>query len=178
MSNKLAKHQEQKQILTGKQKKVLFWGSFALLCVAFILVWVHIFLTSAAFDKQMDDMIEGQDYYVESVVITDKRAEDAVADNAISQNYFFYYHNGKVNEYDKRMQVPERVYAEYEVGDSITSYTTYHLRYSYKKEGILPERSYRNNELMKVLGVLLGCGICFLALFGLLSRKIISGGRF
>ena len=67
----------------------------------------------------MEEMVLGEDYYREDVVITDKKSEDATADNAISQNYFFYYHDGKTNEYNKRMQVPGSVYAEYKVGDTI-----------------------------------------------------------
>ena len=123
MSNKLAKHQKQKERLTGKQKKVLFWSCFTALSIAFVMVWLNVFLTSNALDRQMEEMVLGEDYDREDVVITDKRSEDASADNAISQNYFFYYHGGKTNEYNKRMQVPESVYTEYEVGDTITAYT-------------------------------------------------------
>ena len=97
--------------------------------------------------------------------------EDASADT-ISQNYFFYYNNGKVNDYHKRMQVPGFVYSEYNVGDSIAAYTTDHVSYSYYKYGILPDTEYTNNELMKVAGVLLGIGIFLLALFGVLSKKM------
>ena len=172
MSNKLAKHQKQKERLTGKQKKVLFWSCFAALSIAFLAVWLNVFLTSKALDRQMEEMVLGEDYDREDVVITDKRSEDASADNAISQNYFFYYHGGKTNEYNKRMQVPESVYTEYEVGDIITAYTTDHIKYSYNKAGILPYNKYRNNELMKVAGVLLGAAIGFLSLWGLLNRKI------
>ena len=107
MSNKLAKHQKQKERLTGKQKKVLFWSCFTALSIAFVMVWLNVFLTSNALDRQMEEMVLGEDYDREDVVITDKRSEDASADNAISQNYFFYYHGGKTNEYNKRMQVPE-----------------------------------------------------------------------
>ena len=96
---------------------------------------------------------------------------DASADT-ISQNYFFYYSNGKVNDYHKRMQVPGFVYSEYNVGDSIAAYTTDHVSYSYYKYGILPDTEYTNNELMKVAGVLLGIGIFLLALFGVLSKKM------
>ena len=138
MSNKLAKHQKQKERLTGKQKKVLFWSCFAALSIAFVMVWLNVFLTSNALDRQMEEMVLGEDYDREDVVITDKRSEDASADNDISQNYFFYYHGGKTNEYNKRMQVPESVYTEYEVGDTITAYTTDHIKYSYNKAGILP----------------------------------------
>lgn len=63
-------------------------------------------------------------------------------------------------------------YTEYEVGDTITAYTTDHIKYSYNKAGILPDKKYRNNELMKVAGVLLGAAIGFLSLWGLLNRKI------
>ena len=69
------------------------------------------------------------------------------------------------------MQVPEFVYSEYDVGDSITAYTTDHMKYSYNKAGILPDKKYRNNELMKVAGVLLGAAIGFLSLWSLLNRK-------
>lgn len=171
MSNKLVKQQKPKEILTGKQKKILFWSCFTILSIAFVTVWINIFLTSKAFNAQMEEMVLGEDYYMEDVVITNKRAEDASAD-AISQNYFFYYNNGKVNDYQKRMQVPEFVYSEYDVGDSITAYTTDHVSYSYYKYGILPDTEYTNNELMKVAGVLLGIGIFLLALFGVLNKKM------
>lgn len=171
MSNKLVKQQKTKEILTGKQKKILFWSCFTILSIAFVAVWINIFLTSKALNAQMEEMVLGEDYYMEDVVITNKRAEDASAD-AISQNYFFYYNNGKVNDYHKRMQVPEFVYSEYDVGDSITAYTTDHVSYSYYKYGILPDTEYTNNELMKVAGVLLGIGIFLLALFGVLNKKM------
>ena len=116
-------------------------------------------------------MVLGEDYDREDVVITDKKSEDATADNAISQNYFFYYHGGKTNEYNKRMQVPESVYAEYKVGDTITAYTTDHIKYSYNKAGILPDKKFRNNELMKVAGVLLGAAIGFPEFVGLIKQK-------
>ena len=122
MSNKLVKHQEPKEILTGNQKKILFWICFIILSIAFITVWINILLTSKAFNTQMEEMVLGEDYYMEDIVITGKRAEDASADT-ISQNYFFYYNNGKVNDYHKRMQVPGFVYSEYNVGDSIAAYT-------------------------------------------------------
>ena len=171
MSNKLVKQQKTKEILTGKQKKISFWSCFTILSIAFVAVWINIFLTSKAFNAQMEEMVLGEDYYMEDVVITNKRAEDASAD-AISQNYFFYYNNGKVNDYHKRMQVPEFVYSEYDVGDSITAYTTDHVSYSYYKYGILSDTEYTNNELMKVAGVLLGIGIFLLALFGVLNKKM------
>ena len=171
MSNKLVEHKESKEILTGNQKKILFWICFIILNIAFITVWINILLTSKAFNTQMEEMVLGEDYYMEDIVITGKRTEDASAD-MISQNYFFYYNNGKVNDYHKRMQVPGFVYSEYNVGDSIAAYTTDHVSYSYYKYGILSDTEYTNNELMKVAGVLLGIGIFLLALFGVLSKKM------
>ena len=160
MSNKLVKHQELKELLSGKQKEILFWICFIILSISFITVLINILLTSKAFNTQMEEMVLGEDYYMEDIVIT------------ISQNYFFYYNNGKVNDYHKRMQVPGFVYSEYNVGDSIAAYTTDHVSYSYYKYGILPDTEYTNNELMKVVGVLLGIGIFLLALFGVLSKKM------
>lgn len=88
MSNKLAKHQELKELLTVKQRKVLFWGLLSVMVIAFIAVWANIAVTSHAFNKQMEDMILGEDYFIEDIVITDKRIESGVSDDDISQNYF------------------------------------------------------------------------------------------
>ena len=60
MSNKLVKHQEPKEILTGNQKKILFWICFIILSIAFITVWINILLTSKAFNTQMEEMDEVQ----------------------------------------------------------------------------------------------------------------------
>ena len=65
MSNKLVKHQKPKEILTGKQKKILFWSCFTILSIAFVAVWINIFLTSKAFNAQMEEMVLGEDYYME-----------------------------------------------------------------------------------------------------------------
>ena len=32
-----------------------------ILCMFFMIVWIHIFMTSAAFHKKMEKMVEGQD---------------------------------------------------------------------------------------------------------------------
>ena len=52
MSNKLVEHKESKEILTGNQKKILFWICFIILSIAFITVWINILLTSKAFNTQ------------------------------------------------------------------------------------------------------------------------------
>ncbi len=85
MSNKLVEHKESKEILTGNQKKILFWICFIILSIAFITVWINILLTSKAFNTQMEEMVLGEDYYMEDIVITGKRAEDASADTNISE---------------------------------------------------------------------------------------------
>ena len=79
MSNKLVKHQESKEILTVKQKKILLWICFIIFSIAFITVWINILLTSKAFNTQMEEMVLGEDYYMEAFVITGKRAENASA---------------------------------------------------------------------------------------------------
>ena len=70
------------------------------------------------------------------------------------------------------MQVPGNVFRQYKIGDKISSYTTDHVQYSYEKYGILPNTEFRNNEIMKCIGVLLGIAIFMLALFIILHRKL------
>lgn len=169
MSNKLLKDKEQKGSITERQKRIIFFSSLLILSIAFAFVWLNIFLTSSAFKERMEGMVLDVDYFLEDVVITDKRVESDV-NNSVNENYFFYYQNGKSYDYHKRMQVPESIYLEYEVGDTITAYTTDHSHYSYYKHGILPDSEFRNNELMKVVGVLLGIGIIILLFFRVLDK--------
>lgn len=58
-----------------------------------------------------------------------------------------------------------------QMGDSIEAYTTDHSRYSYYKYGILPEAEYRNNEIRKAVGALLGIAIVSLVLVDSLRRN-------
>ena len=171
MSNKLDKNKKQKEILNRRQKKILFFGILIILMIAFLGVWGKIIVTSNAFKTQMESMVEGKDYFLEDIEITDKRSEAVTTDDSISENYFFYYQNGRRYDYDKRMQVPGKIYSEYHVGDTITAYTTDHVSYSYYKYGILPKKEYTNNEIMKCVGVLLGVGILSLLLVGIVSRN-------
>ena len=88
MSNKLVEHKESKEILTGNQKKILFWICFIILSIAFITVWINILLTSKAFNTQMEEMVLGEDYYMEDIVITGKRAEAAsISDTGLAGHY-------------------------------------------------------------------------------------------
>ena len=168
MSNKLVKNNSEKRKVTEKQKRILFVSSLTILLLSFFAVWITVFRTSNEFREKMETMVLGVDYFREDVVITNKRVE---SEHSVSDNYFFYYKNGKVHEYDKRMQVPGTVYREYEIGDTITAYTTNHREYSYEKYGILPKEDFKNNELRKANGVLLGIGILVLIFLRVLDRK-------
>lgn len=152
--------------LTRKQKKILYFVCLITMIIAFICVWFNIYQTSQKFDMQMNQMILGKDYFKESVVITNKKIESSTSNynSSSSDNYFFYYKGGQ------RMQVSGKIYDKYKVGNSIPAYTTNHISYSYYKYGILPKNEFRNNELMKCFGVLLGSGIVILALLGFFSK--------
>ena len=53
MSNKLVKNEEQKEGITGKQKKIVFWGSLLILSMAFVFVWGKVLMTTKAFNEQI-----------------------------------------------------------------------------------------------------------------------------
>lgn len=103
---------------------------------------------------------------MEDVTITRKETETYASTTlSMAENYFFYYsHDGQ------RMEVPRHIYQEYGVGSQIPAYTTDHIHYGYDRDAVLPRDEFRNNEIMKCVGVLLGAGICCLALFRGLSR--------
>lgn len=173
MSNKLVKLKVEKSRVNENKKRIIFLMCLIVLSIAFIFVWANVFLTSKNFEEKMNNMVLGVDYFVEDIIITDKRVETDV-NNAIHENYFFYYRDGRAYDYDKRMEVSGKVYSEYEVGDIISAYTTNHKEYSYKKYGILPKNEFINNELMKCVGVLLGIGIFTLIFFRFLDKKALD----
>lgn len=170
MSNKLVKNKISKSKLSEKNKTVIFACCFCVLCIAFLAVWIDVYRTSDVFQRTMDEMVLGVDYFQEEIVITDKRVESD-ANDSIHENHFFYYYDGNVHDYHKRMQVPATIFAEYEIGEKIIAYTTNHENYSYEKYGILPQDDFKNNELKKVIGVLLGSGILVLLLFRRLDKR-------
>ena len=45
------------------------------------MVWTDVLLTSLRFDKQLDKMVEGKDYYIEEVRITKKYIDSYSATN-------------------------------------------------------------------------------------------------
>ena len=174
MSNKLVKEKKPNE-KSLKRKKKIYNGSLIVLIVAFVFVWVNIFLTSREFEKRLDNMVEGVDYFFEDIKITDKRVETGDIYEDKSEHYFLYYHHGKTYDYHKRIQVPGEVYSAYDVGDVITAYTTDHVQYYYEKVQLLPE--YSGNEMSKIIGVLLGIGIVSLLLFILLDEGTAKARR-
>lgn len=163
MSNKLIKSKDQEAKRIRKRRirkfcKVLLVAA----AVLFLFCWTSVAITSRKFQNQMEQMVMGKDYFVEDIVIRKKDTDI----HSSSTNYFFYYGTDEI----KRMQVSRKIYDEYEVGDCIPAYTTDHIYYDYEKDGILPREEFRNNELMKVKGVLFGCMLCMLSLYLFLDR--------
>ncbi len=166
MSNKLIKAKDLEAKIVRKKR---IWKLCAVLLgaviVLFLFIWTRVAITSAKFEKQMEQMVLGKDYFIEDVVIKKKDTYSSPSGRyGASTNYFFYY------DTDKKMQVSGKIYGEYEVGDSIPAYTTDHVYYDYEKDGILPRNEFRNNELMKAAGALCGIAICMLALYLFLER--------
>lgn len=115
-------------------------------------------------------MVEGVDYFIEEIPITKKDYDSyySTEDTAVATvNYFLYYGDDP----DKKMQVSEAVYRSYEVNDRIMAYTTDHVYYSFSKEGVLPRLEFRNNELKKAAGVVIGAGLLLLVLYMWLDRR-------
>ncbi len=166
MGNKLIKSKDLEAKIV-REKRI--WKLCAVLLgaviVLFLFIWTRVAITSAKFEKQMEQMVLGKDYFIEDVVIKKKDTYSSPSGRyGASTNYFFYYGT------DKKMQVSGKIYGEYEVGDSIPAYTTDHVYYDYEKDGILPRNEFRNNELMKAAGALCGIAICMLALYLFLER--------
>lgn len=170
MSNKLIKPKDQEAKI---RKKKRIWRLCAALLAAaivlFVFIWTRVAITSVKFQKQMEQMVLGKDYFIEDVVIRKKERDTSPGSKySLTTTYFFYYGMDKT----KRMQVTGSMYKEYQVGDSIPAYTTDHIYYDYEKDGILPREEFRNNELMKAAGVFWGCVICMLVLYLFLERVI------
>ena len=129
--------------------------------IAFSIIWVDVFLTSSRFNRQLDEMTEGIDYYIEDIILIKKDYESyySTPDTTVeTTNYYFYYDY----ESPKKMFVDRKTYHQYDVGDNVTAYTIDHINYGYTKESLLPDKLYTNNEIKKAIGVLLGiCSIIY-----------------
>ncbi len=120
MSNKLIKAKDlEAKMLRWKRIWKLCAVLLAVFLILFVFLWTRVAITSAKFEKQMEQMVMGKDYFMEDVAIRKKDTDSSPSGRyGSSTNYFFYY------DTDKKMQVPEKIYGEYEVGDSIPAYTT------------------------------------------------------
>ena len=156
MSSKLSKPHASKP-------RGVFWSSpaFFVLLAAVILAfsgcWISVCLTAGRMEQTLSSMAEGKDYFLEEVRILKKDSSSSThGDSSVeSTNYYFYY--GSASE--QKLFVDEDTYRRYQPGDKIPAYTLDHRSYGFTKEEILPDKIYRNNELKKALGVLLGAGI-------------------
>ena len=168
MSNKLYKEKPQ---VYHKNKKIIYFSLLIILCLAFVVIWLDIFMTSLKFNRELHGMIEGRDYYIEEVTITKKDTDSyyGTPDSSVATtNYFFYYDTS----FQKKLFVDHTTYNEFKVGDKIPAYTINHNDYAYTKDGLLLMKSnYRNNEIKKAIGVILGGVLVLKILFGLLDKK-------
>lgn len=148
MSNKLIKK-------TTKKLNKFHILLLIVLIIAFVINWVDVFLTTSLFNRQLDEMIEGIDYYVEDITLI-KKDYDSYYSTPVTvvetTNYYFYYDYKS----PKKMFVDKETYSKYAVGDKVPAYTIDHINYGYTKESLLPDKAHKNNELKKAIGVLLG----------------------
>ena len=159
MSNKIYRSEmKDENRLLGKYVNI----SLIALSIIFVLLFLKIIMTEISFHKIIDGMVEGIDYYIEDIVITDKETvEDYNGSESGSTNYFFYYGH----DTDKRMQVNLEVYSQYNVGDMLPAYTKEHYYYGSTINSVLPKTEYKNNELSKAGIVTIGCLILLLLIY-------------
>lgn len=150
------------------KKKRVYLICLIVLSICSAVIWINVAVKSAEFDKKIEHMVFGKDYFIEDVTIVNKKIfyGNSTAMGVSSDTYFFYYGN---DEHEK-MEVPYDTYLQYAVGDKIQAYTVDHVSYGYEKESILPAKEHKCNEFMKFIGVLTGCCMILVALFYLLSR--------
>lgn len=159
MSNKLYKNKikDEKRLL-GKFVNI----SLIALSIIFVFLLLKIIMTENSFNKMINSMVEGVDYYIEDIVIADKEAvEDYNGSESGTTNYFFYYGYST----DKRMQVNWEVYSQYNVGDKFPAYTKDHHYYGSTINSLLPKTEYTNNELSKAGIALTGCLILLMLIY-------------
>lgn len=126
---------------------------FAIFSLCFVYVWGSIINTSIKFNNNLNSAIENKDYFIEEITIVKKDYDSyySTPDTSIeTTNYFFYYSS------DKKMQVDRDTYVKYSVGDKISAYTADHKNYKITKEAILPQDEFKENEIKKPIGVILG----------------------
>ena len=89
MSNKIYKSKmKDENRLLGKFVNI----SLIALSIIFVLLFLKIIVIEISFHKMITEMVEGIDYYIEDIVITDKETlEDYNGSESGSTKYFFYY---------------------------------------------------------------------------------------
>ena len=146
MGNKIYKSKmKDENRLLGKFVNI----SLIALSIIFVLLFLKIIVTEISFHKMIAEMVEGIDYYIEDIVITD------------ATNYFFHYGY----DTDMRMQVNQKEYSQYNVGDMFPAYTKDHYYYGSTINSVLPKTEYKNNELSKAGIVTIGCLILLLLIY-------------
>lgn len=102
MSNKIYKSKmKDENRLLGKIVNI----SLIVLSIIFVLLFLKIIVTEISFHKMIEEMVEGIDYYIEDIVITDKETvENYNGSESGATNYFFHYGH----DTDKRMQVNQK----------------------------------------------------------------------
>lgn len=146
MSHKLYK---KKEIKNKSLEKI---SNITILCIIFIFLIVKVVSTEIYFNKMMNEMVEGKDYYIENLQVIDKkRIVDSFGSDDENINYFLYYEKSKKD----KIQVSFDMFSKYNIGDKFTAYTIDHNYYGATLKSILP--NYTNNELSKAIIVVVGC---------------------
>lgn len=149
MSHKLYK---KKEIKNKSLEKISNIAIFTILCIIFIFLIVKVVSTEIYFNKMMNEMVEGKDYYIENLQVIDKkRIVDSFGSDDENINYFLYYGNSKKD----KIQVSFDMFSKYNIGDKFPAYTIDHNYYGATLKSILP--NYTNNELSKAIIVVVGC---------------------
>lgn len=149
MSHKLYK---KKEIKNKSLEKISNIAILTILCIIFIFLIVKVVSTEIYFNKMMNEMVEGKDYYIENLQIIDKkRIVDSFGADDENINYFLYYGNSKKD----KIQVSFDMFSKYNIGDKFPAYTIDHNYYGATLKSILP--NYTNNELSKAIIVVVGC---------------------
>ena len=88
MSNKIYKSKmKDENRLIGKFVNI----SLIALLIIFVLLFLKIIVTEISFHKMITEMVEGIDYYIEDIIITNKETvEDYYGSESGTTNYFFY----------------------------------------------------------------------------------------
>ena len=96
MSNKLIKPKDQEAKI--RKKKKIWKLCAALLAVAlvlFVFIWTKVAITSVKFQKQLEQMVLGKDYFIEDVVIRKKDTDIYSSGKySLTKNYFFLLWHG------------------------------------------------------------------------------------